>query len=290
MDALDELHSSLRVIRDRVRGVALGYQTGFYLFGRPGTSKTYTVLDTLDQIGADYYHHQGSLSPVGLFDLLAEHPDRISVLDDVGTTFEEPRAQEILLPALAARPDGQRVISRRTHSTRVRVYYTGGVIGISNLQFSSTPRLGAVRSRLQYVAYEPSEEQIVALMRQLASQGQDDLTPDECSTVAEFVRAQTHQRELPLDLRNYTKALQDYRQHWAGHAETDWRDLVISALNERVAELAYTPPQTRAERIAAEKALVERILSEHADPADQFQAYREVTGKSKAAFYRRRAR
>ena len=46
--ALSDLQCRLAVVRDRVRGVAVRLHTGFYIFGRPGTSKTYTVKRTLD--------------------------------------------------------------------------------------------------------------------------------------------------------------------------------------------------------------------------------------------------
>ena len=39
---LADLHSCLSVVRDRVRGVALGHHTGFYLFGRPAPARPIT--------------------------------------------------------------------------------------------------------------------------------------------------------------------------------------------------------------------------------------------------------
>jgi hypothetical protein len=82
-DALQELERQLAVVRDRVRGVARRHYTGFYLFGRPGTSKTYTVRTTLDELRILYEYHLGYLTPMGLFDLLDEHHDRILLRDDV---------------------------------------------------------------------------------------------------------------------------------------------------------------------------------------------------------------
>src|SRR5689334_10322255 len=69
--ALQKLNRRLAVIRDRVRGVAFRHHPGFYLFGRPGTSKTFTVRTTLSGLGIPYHYHDGHLTPMGLFDLLA---------------------------------------------------------------------------------------------------------------------------------------------------------------------------------------------------------------------------
>ena len=82
-DPLTELQQRQAVIRDRVRGVARRHYAGFYLHGRPGTSKTHTVKTTLDDLDIPYEYHLGHLTPMGLFDLLAQQHDRILVLDDV---------------------------------------------------------------------------------------------------------------------------------------------------------------------------------------------------------------
>ena len=49
-DPLAELRRKQDYIISRVEGVALGYQPGLYLHGRPGTAKTYTVRKTLDDL------------------------------------------------------------------------------------------------------------------------------------------------------------------------------------------------------------------------------------------------
>lgn len=59
-DPLTELQQRLVVIRDRVKGVARRHYAGFYFFGPPGTSKTYTVRTTLDDLKIPYEYHLGT--------------------------------------------------------------------------------------------------------------------------------------------------------------------------------------------------------------------------------------
>ncbi len=40
------------LIRDRTRSVSERYQVGAYLVGRPGSSKTHTVVETLQSLGS----------------------------------------------------------------------------------------------------------------------------------------------------------------------------------------------------------------------------------------------
>ena len=62
MAALDERNKRLSVIRDRVYGVTSGRQNGFYLFGRPGTSKTHAVIR--EERNIPYVLHAGHLTPL----------------------------------------------------------------------------------------------------------------------------------------------------------------------------------------------------------------------------------
>ncbi len=104
-DSLSELYASLKVMRDRIRGVAQGYHAGFYLFGRPGTSKTYTVKKTLDELGVKYEYFNGHLTAIGLLDLLEEFPDSIIILDDVSEIFGDRKALQMFLAALGNQPE-----------------------------------------------------------------------------------------------------------------------------------------------------------------------------------------
>jgi hypothetical protein len=100
-DLLAELHRRQAIVRDYVRAVARQYVTGLYLFGRPGTAKTYTVRAVLEQeIREIYTYQRGHLNPMGLFELIARHPDEVIVLDDLGAVLRSDVALQILLAAL----------------------------------------------------------------------------------------------------------------------------------------------------------------------------------------------
>jgi hypothetical protein len=62
----------LQVIRDRVAQVAKGFAAGLFQYGRPGISKTHTVIETLTETVGEgkFTHDKGHLTPIGLFELL----------------------------------------------------------------------------------------------------------------------------------------------------------------------------------------------------------------------------
>ena len=164
---LAELNRRQGVVRDYVRGVARQYATGLYLFGRPGTAKTHTLRGVLEQeIGEPYCYQRGHLTPVGLFELLADHPDEVVVLDDLVTIFKSDVALQILLSALEHPGPGDRTRTRivryRRKGEEVRVAFRGGVICVSNRELHDDELLGAFKSRVHTLNYDPSDAQLGA--------------------------------------------------------------------------------------------------------------------------------
>ena len=238
---LERLDLRLAVIRDRVKGVALRRHTGFYLSGRAGTGKTYSVKQTLDKIEGPYEYHLGHLTPMGLFDLLNRHCDRTIVLDNVAEILKNNVALQILLAALGNQPgnSGLRPVKYRRQGLDVTVQFSGGIILISNLELHPAPLLDALKSRIHCLRHDPSNEEIAALMRHIAAQGrpQHGLSAAECLEVAEFLIAESVRIGCRLDIRLLVdKALPDFAQHRAGETETHWKDLVVATLEGQVQE------------------------------------------------------
>lgn len=295
-DPLQELNQRLAVVRDRVRGVARGYCHGLYLFGRPGTSKTHTVIKTLKDDGVGHYHQLGHLTPIGLFELLEEQHDRVVVLDDVSHIFSDKKALQILLAALGTQRDGQRarIVRYRRQGYVAEIRFTGGLVCISNLHLDQSPLLEAVKSRVHYIKHDPSDEQIAALMLCVAAQGwpagQPELTPAECREVAEFLIAESRKRDARLDMRLLVdKAFPDYLQWRAGDTEVHWKDLVRATMEERLVELQYTSAESmsRHGRKQVEHQVVRQITETYRTTADRLAEWKARTGKSERAFYRR---
>jgi hypothetical protein len=294
---LQQLERRLSVVRDRVRGVAWRHHSGFYLFGRPGTSKTFTVQKTLAETRVGSHYVLGHLTPLGLFDLLAEHHNRIVVLDDVSHLLTQVASLQILLAALGNQGDaGARMICYKRQGRERKISFTGGLICISNLDLHQGGLIQALKIRMHYLRHDPTDDQIAALMRHIACRGwqgkEARLTPVECLEVAEFLIAESKRLNSRLDIRHLVeKAFPDFLQHRDGDAESHWKDLVTTTLEEAVVELRHSLPnrQGRNEELEAEYRIVRAILAEFQSPTDRLAAWEERTHgqKSSRAFYRR---
>lgn len=269
---------------------------GFYVYGRAGTSKTHTVRTTLESIGTKYEYHSGHLTPIGLFELLETHHDRVIVLDDVSSIFKDKVALQILLAALGTQAAGSacRVIKYKRKASDQRIRFTGGIIAISNLELHGDGVLTALKSRVNYLKYDPTDEQMEAMIREVAAKGWtgkgEAMQSQECLQVADFLIAESHRLNIRLDMRNLVdKGYPDFLQHRNGHSETHWKDLIRTTLEEQLVDLQHTAAEsgTREETKRKEQMIAKTLAAEYPDRASRVAKWIELTGKTQRAMYRR---
>lgn len=289
----NSLMTQVKIVKDRVRGVVHGKHTGLYLYGREGTGKTFTVCDLLDRLAVSYSYTSGHLTPIGLFDLICENRSRVIILDDVSSILNQPIALQLLLAALGNPHDksGIRWVHYKTAKGDVRVPFTGGIIAISNLALDGHHHeiLRALRDRVFTINYEPSDEQISALIHHIASSGLNGISSVDCLKVCNFLLCECQRREIRPSVRLFVdKAIRDFELSEAGLTETHWKDLICSNLEQQLIDLKYPINDlSRAEQIAAERRIALDILLSFETKAERIEQWKARTGKSQAAFYRR---
>ena len=279
---VQEFERKLQIIRDRVSSVAHNYHTGCYLVGRPGTSKTYTVMEELGRMERPSLCRNARMSPYGLFCLLDEHRDHVVVLDDITSVFKSDQAMEILLAALDGRPGQPRTITYKTKDKDLSVPFSGAIVAISNVPMRSDRLARALGSRIVVLEHEPTDDEVAAFIRHLAAKGFMDLTADECAEVAEFIISETRQYDLRLDLRHLTKGWQDYRQFKHGRSQTTWRDLIRTSLQKTAREPIV--PRSKQEDLEHQRQRVREVLQQHPDDRH---AQIEASGLKSSTFYNR---
>jgi hypothetical protein len=300
-DLLAELNRREGIVRDYVRGVARQYATGLYLFGRPGTAKTHTVRAVMEgEIREMYTYQRGHLTPMGLFELIATHTDEVIVLDDLGAVLKSDVALQILLSALEhpTSRDRSRVVKYRRQGREERAVFRGGIICISNKELHDDELLGAFKSRVHTLNYDPSDTQLGALMLDIADRGwpvgsaNPEINPEKARMVTHYLIGEMLRLECPFDLRLLVnKAYPDYQQWMDGEAESDWRDLITASIEQHLVAVRHSEesPLTRAARKDEERSILQEIIRDHPTRSERVRAWIERTGKSERAFYRRLA-
>lgn len=285
-EPLESLEHRIQRIRDRVVGVACGYHTACYLVGRPGTSKTFTVLEELKDLekeGTLYDYRNARMTPMGLFDLIAEHPEHVIVLDDIGTLFKNDQAMQILMAATGGDAKTPRRVTYKSKDKEYHTMFSGGIIAISNVALRHDPLARAFGSRAVVLEHEPTDKEIAAFMLKIAAKGQSDLLPKECLEVAEFVIAETRDHDRRLDLRHFSKAIQDFRQDRDGLTGCSWQELVRTNLSKTVIVEAET--LSKRERLELDRERVREAMNLFPGNTEQ---QIEYSGLGKSTFYKRR--
>jgi len=293
--ALYELERQRAVLRDAVRDVAAKIHTSAYLYGATGTSKTFLVRSTLDNISEPYKYLAGHVTPMGYFDWLKENPDGTLVLDDATSLFHNKIGQQLLLASLGSGYGEERARVVRYHErnrTEV-VNFTGGLIVISNEQLHDVGSMSAIKSRTRPILWNPSEAQLLALMRDATKNGwnrdQTSVSAVECHEVLDFLVAQCHHFNAVIECRLFFEgALPDFAASKAGQHETDWRDHTVSRIRERIGHLRYSgPPLTRDALKKLEQKIAEQVRASCNTRAEQVATWIRETGKSDRAYDRR---
>ena len=282
-ELVQQLDTKLQLIRDRVASVAHRYHTACYLVGRPGTSKTFTVRTELERLEEPWAYQNARMTPMGLFSFLADHPEHVIVLDDIGSLFKNDQAMQILLAALDGDPGQPRIVRYKSKDKEETINFTGTVITISNVPLRCDPLARALGSRIVMLEHEPTDDEMAAFIRHLSADGSGDLSPDECLEVAEFVISETRENDLRLDLRHLRKGWQDYRQVKHKRAKTCWQDLVRTSLLKLAREMLM--PMSKAEDIEQQRLLVIELMERY--PNDRQKQIAEWP-HSKSLFYQRK--
>jgi hypothetical protein len=267
-----------------VESVANGYWNGVYVVGRPGSSKTHTVEEKLKDLGVPFIVRNAQMTPTGLFDLMKEHPDHVIVLDDISSLFGQKPAVQLLMAALGGEAGEPRTVTYTTKHEKEQIEFRGGIVAISNLALADDELAKALKSRVNVLNHEPSNEELLAFMRHLALKGDAGLSPAECLEVVDFVVEESQKLERPPDLRTMRKALQDRRQWKEGKSKTHWHGLVRSGIAHETAA-TNGRAQTKQQKLAKEREKVRRLVKKYPnDPKRQL----EESGLKRSKFYRLR--
>ncbi len=281
-EALASWQAKIRLVEERVAGVAKGYATGLYLWGEGGTSKTHTVVETLARLRVPFQLTNTHLTARGLFDRLREGHDQVHVVDDVGAVLGGGGVCRVLLAALDTK--AERVVTWGSSRGEGEFVFEGGVILVANHDLDGAAQLRALKGRISKHHHQPTHRELVAVMRVIAEGGYEhklgSLSAGQCEEVLEVVLARSRALRRALDLRLLVNGFHDRLQFENGDSTTHWETLLEARMREGAVK------ETRAGKKAGEVSFL-RGLPPGLSREERFKAWREATGKSEQAMYRR---
>lgn len=180
-------------------------------------------------------------------------------------------ALQILLSALEhpSSRDRSRVVKYRRQGREERAVFRGGIVCISNRELHDDELLGAFKSRVHTLNYDPTDAQLGALMLDIADRGwpsgsaNPEINAQAGHMVAHYLIGEMLRLSCPFDLRLLVnKAFPDYQQWKDGEAESDWRDLITASMEEHLVAVRHAEqsPVSREERKSEEHSILQQVI------------------------------
>lgn len=271
------------LLAHHVRLVAGGLTNGLFVYGaKGGLGKSKTVLETLAAEGVQPVILNGHVTPLALYSNLFSHQDRIIFVDDADGLYRNLPALGILRSALWGAVGGKRLVTYNSSQIDLprSFLFCGRMILTANNLPRNNPAFDAVLSRIDTFELSATNEEVLEVMRCLATQGFETLSAVQCLEVVEFIAANGSTRDLSLRLLH--PSLRKYQ--YAQLTGADWRELIRTQLHKLgTLDDVQTGSTSRADDLRILRQAIERFPN---SVSQQVEFWTTATRKSRATFFR----
>ncbi len=280
---LSALEQKQQLLAHHVRMVARKLSHALFVFGsQGGLGKSRTIFRTLDEEGITPVLVNSHVTPLALYSIFFQHRDEAVIfLDDVDSVFSSMPHLGLLRSSLWGHP---RVVtygsSQLPKDLPPNFEFTSRCIFSANVIPSKNDAFKAVLSRCDVFELSATNEEVLDLMRCVASQGFQGVTPTDCTMVIDFIAENSEDHQLSMRLLGPSLRKLQY----ARSEGLDWRPLVKSQLH------ALGRKQQAAKRLdtrTRDLRLLREALKRFPESVkDQVAYFCSRTQKSRASFYR----
>ncbi|MDA9856581.1 phage Gp37/Gp68 family protein [Rubripirellula sp.] len=321
---LDEYQKRCNAVCDLLNHVLNNEDvTGFYLWGPRGCGKTTGISRALEKLKKTPVLFKGTATAEGLFESAKDSSDGILWFNDDPRLMKDNAAQQYLLAMLegTVNPktgEARRIVTKsRAKSTGSKQFeFTGKIIFDSNVPLGGTPVLQAVEDRLVVHHFAPTNSELSAVLKYLASLEERDpddeytmirpskndwkywerTTSKERKMIADFIVKEATDHKHPLTIRLFRDSLRYFCDQKELGFETDWKDVVVKNLTQYDVSYKHTRAPSRKERLEKQRQELQEFVEDAEEfmktgkpmkKADVQSLWMEAFGENKRQFFRR---
>lgn len=208
---------------------------GLVFTGQAGTSKSFSTIQTLNELGADYEYFAGYTTPLGLYEFLYNNKEegRTIVFDDTFGILNNTTSVTLMLNALHS-SSGKRKISWSSSKLKdlpSEFIFNANVILITN-EVPSNLGSSLISSRCLNYRFEFNNYELLSIMKAIASLKHPTLSKNQRHEVVKFMEEYVDETTKSFDLRTQNKIENLYM-----FSQKSWKDLampLISSKNEKL--------------------------------------------------------
>jgi len=258
--------------RSYIKMVIKNHLKGLILFGEGGLGKSYLTLKTLKDenliIYNDYSYLKGYMTTLELYHFLFENKDKLIILDDINILDNENNLN-LLKGCL---DDNNRWVSYSTTSDKLkapnRFLFTGKIILLLNCKPSTNPSLRAVETRVFNYEVKFDYKTKIKLIHELAKKKYKSLIEEERFKIVDFIEKNTSEGTINLNFRLLFQLYECYL-----FDKNNFKKLAKGILKDD-----------------DDLSLLKDLLNKNNEVKLACKEWMEITGKSRASFYRGKKR
>ena len=223
------------------------------------------------------------ITPLSLYvALFHNRVDACIWLDDCDSIYQNMAVLGLLRSALWGQKEGRVVTYTSTQLANVpnRFVFEGQIIFCANTFPKRNEAFKAVLSRVDVFELSATNEEVLELMRTMALNGFNKLSPKRCLQVVEFIAKAGGTRQLSMRL--YEPSMK--KVEYALKNKVPWRELVRSQLDQiGISEGVPEPLESKGHDLSV---MAQAIATHPQSVKMQEEFWCKATGKSRASFFR----
>ena len=259
----------MKIYEDYLNMLVEGHVNSVLCYSKAGLGKTYTTIKLLKKMGVTYTYNSGVSTAVSLYKIFHDNSDKVIILDDIETIFQDERVINLLKAGLWE-VDGKRILSYKTTSKTLEDYpetfeFTGRIIILANeIKGRYDESFKALMSRCLKYELTYSFQEIIEISYKMIEERED--INDKEKTQVNNIIYNTISPEHNFNFR-LLERLVAFVKYDSGKAE----ELFLNSLD-----------------VDEETEIVMDILRRYTITNDQISAYQELTGRSRMTFFRKK--
>jgi len=258
----------LEVFKHYVNMLVKNHINCFLCHSKAGYGKTFTTINFLKELNQEYIYVSGVTTPVELYKLFFDNNNKIIVLDDVETMFQDDKTIQLLKSALWS-VTNQRQVSYKTTSKTLVNYpdtfeFTGKIIILANeIKGKKDESFKALISRCLKYKLTYTLQELKDLSIEIIEE-KKDLTIKQKQLIAQIINEITPEYD-------YNLRLMDRLITFAKYDEVNAKMLFYNSVS-----------------VDEDKKILLQILNNNKSVEEQVKEYMNLTGHSRMTFFRKK--